>query len=179
MKKYIITDSHFNHTNIIKYENRPENFKELIVNNWIDIVPADAEVYHLGDVIFKQASELGEILAKTPGTKHLCLGNHDREKPTWFINKGFSTAQRYIVITYEGYKILLSHKPMDIAEIEKDHGHIDFNIHGHFHSKTREELDRTSEGYPFYSERHINLSIEEMEYKPIEIVEFLKLKGKL
>jgi calcineurin-like phosphoesterase family protein len=103
MKKYILTDSHFNHTNIIKYENRPENFKELIVNNWIDIVPADAEVYHLGDVIFKQAYELGEILAKTPGTKHLCLGNHDREKPTWFINKGFSTAHANVMNTFSSH----------------------------------------------------------------------------
>lgn len=178
MKTFIITDTHFFHHNIItKFEFRPADFNKQIIKNWCDMVSAEDIVYHLGDVIFKRAGELEWILAKCPGEKHLMVGNHDRQKKTWFIDKGFKTAQKYVVINYEGYKILLSHHPLDIAEIEKDHEHIDFNIHGHFHKMNREEHDRTAVGYPFYSERHVCLSIEEMEYKPIEIIDFLKLKN--
>jgi len=167
---------HWNHTNILKYENRPENFKDLIIENCKNMISSEDDIYHLGDVIFKQKAELKEILSIIPGTKHMCKGNHDHEKPIWYISKGFKTCQKYIIID----NILLSHHPLDIDLIENETGiKIDFNIHGHFHRMTREDETRTKIGYPFYSDRHINLSIEEMEYKPILINEFLNLKGKI
>ena len=42
MKTYVIADTHFNHSNIIKYCNRPFNdvidMNEKIINNWNKVV---------------------------------------------------------------------------------------------------------------------------------------------
>lgn len=101
----------------------------------------------------------------------MCKGNHDHEKPIWYISKGFKTCQKFIIVD----NILLSHHPLDIDLIENETGtKIDFNIHGHFHTHEEEKIK-----YSFYSDRHINLSIEEMGYKPISIEDFLNLKGKI
>lgn len=162
---------HWNHDNIIKYENRPLDFNELIIKNWRELVLPNDIVYHLGDVIFKREGELKYILGQLPGRKILIQGNHDRNKSFWYIEKGFESVHKYYT-TSNG--ILLSHKPLDIKEIEKSGGHkISFNIHGHFHNKQREELSRSKAGYPFYSEKHKLLSIEIEDYKPVLLDEFL------
>ena len=53
MKIYIISDTHFNHENIIKYCNRPfkdiNEMNDAIIDNWNRIVKKDEIVYHLGD----------------------------------------------------------------------------------------------------------------------------------
>jgi calcineurin-like phosphoesterase family protein len=166
---------HFNHANIIKYEDRPENFKELIIENCQKMIGENDTIIHLGDVIFSRKGELEDILKSIPGTKHLCKGNHDGESDDWYIRKGFATCRPFII--HEG--ILFSHKPMDLEKVDTDHSisQLKYNIHGHFHRKERDENDRTAGGYPFYSEKHLKLSIEEMDYSPIELKDFLTLKG--
>lgn len=127
-------------------------------------------MYHLGDVIFKKQGTLGMILSELPGKKILCIGNHDNNARDWYVKKGFDSVYDY-VITSCG--ILLSHHPLDICEIEKTHSiPIKFNIHGHFHNKVREELTRSASGYPFYSEKHLLLSIERENYKPVLLENF-------
>lgn len=176
MKIFLLTDLHFNHPNIIIYENRPENYKDIIIKNCQTMIGKDDTVYNLGDVIFKQKGELKSIMGMIPGTHHLCMGNHDNEKPDWYLKQGFATVQKTLL--YDD--IIFSHHPIDIDAMSKTLNiAIKFNIHGHFHNKQREEKSRTIAGYPFYSDKHICLSIEAMDYKPIELYDFLKLKGKI
>lgn len=53
---YFIADTHFNHTNIIKYCKRPfkdaNEMNEYIIEKWNSVVKDDDIVYHLGDVGF-------------------------------------------------------------------------------------------------------------------------------
>lgn len=170
MKKWLITDTHWNHKNIIAYENRPLNYNELIIENCRAMISDEDEVYHLGDVIFARKGELEGILEQIPGKKFLTLGNHDGNA-AWYKKKGFDVVNRHLIVD----NVLLSHRPKEIDPFIPMG--VEYMIHGHFHRKDRKELDRTPEFYPFYKKGiYFNLSIEEMDYKPITIEDFLQLK---
>ena len=185
-KTWLITDRHHFHKNIIKYECRPENFNELIIENWQDLVSDIDEIIDLGDVIFAKAGTLTEIQNQLPGYKILIKGNHDMKKSYWYKEHGFDEVHKDYFIKN---KIVFSHMPVDIDKIKEETGkEIWYNIHGHFHSGVREINENTEVGdvegrrvedYPFYDvNRHLRLSIEEEGYKPITVEEFLKKHNK-
>lgn len=82
MKVFITADTHFHHTNIIKYCNRP--FKDVsemdfvLVKNWNSVVGKDDIVYFLGDFCFGSATNVMKLLDVLNGTIHFIYGNHDR-----------------------------------------------------------------------------------------------------
>ena len=78
---YFITDTHFHHSNIIKYCNRPfkdvNEMNETIINNWNNIVTNDDTVYHLGDFCLSSDDEIKNIFKRLNGNIILIRGNHD------------------------------------------------------------------------------------------------------
>ncbi len=162
---HVIADTHWNHPNIIKYCSRPDNYRELIIENWRRLVqPADT-VIHLGDVIFNRRHELRGILESLPGVKILVVGNHDKRTGTndWFLRNGFN----YVCKSHVLRDVLFTHKPVDLAEYPG----IRYNVHGHLHND-REAI----KGYPFYDEsRHVLVSIEEFDYRPARLEELVEL----
>lgn len=83
-KLFFTSDTHFCHSNIIKFCNRPfENvyrMNDALVENWNNVVPKDAHVFHLGDVALNSPQKiLNEILFKLNGTIHLVIGNHEKD----------------------------------------------------------------------------------------------------
>jgi len=100
--KYFISDLHFFHSNIFRYEAiRKEKFKDhknyiqSIIKKWNSKVQKDDEVYILGDLFvgynqIKRDLELKvtqdefakSILYKLNGTKYLVRGNHDKKTDT-------------------------------------------------------------------------------------------------
>lgn len=163
---WITTDSHLNHDNIIKYENRPADYGQRIIDNWKAVVAPTDTVIHLGDVIFKRRYELRGILEQLPGIKILTVGNHDKRTGTngWFLRMGFN----YVCHSHSYKNILFSHKPLDLAEYPG----MEYNVHGHFHSLTK-TIEEIKNDYPFYSEKHLRLSIELENYKLILLDNFL------
>lgn len=79
MKKYVISDLHFNHKKILEYCGRPfktvEEMNQTIINNWNDIINEDDVVYVLGDFCFGNKEMLKEITSQLKGRKILVLGN--------------------------------------------------------------------------------------------------------
>jgi len=68
MTKFFTADTHFNHSNIIQFCNRPfqsaEEMNEVLITNWNAKVKEEDIVYHLGDFGY---GELGEILDRLNG----------------------------------------------------------------------------------------------------------------
>jgi calcineurin-like phosphoesterase family protein len=81
MAVYFTSDTHFSHTNIIQFCNRPfstiEEMNAGLISNWNSVVSPGDLVYHLGDVGFSHKTLLPGILEQLAGQKFLVLGNHD------------------------------------------------------------------------------------------------------
>ncbi|MEC2266556.1 hypothetical protein ECC01_06440 [Bacillus tequilensis] len=160
-KTWVVADTHFNHSNIILYENRPfkdkdEMNKELI-KRWNETVAPEDTVYHLGDVSFGGRAIRDSILPQLNGYKILRLGNHDyrTSKPQWL---------KYFDEVYEDDILLddlcLSHYPLDEEVYAKLSftGLIKGNVHGHVHSQI-DGLDQT---------KYKCVSVELNDYRPID-----------
>lgn len=69
---YFIPDTHFCHSNIIKYCDRPfkdvKEMNETIINNWNNIVTNEDIVYHLGDFCLSTDDEIKNIFNRLNGT---------------------------------------------------------------------------------------------------------------
>jgi hypothetical protein len=63
---WIISDTHFFHENIGKYCSRPENWQELIIKNWNDLVSPEETVLHLGDFALGKKSNF-DLLTSMSG----------------------------------------------------------------------------------------------------------------
>jgi len=79
---YFISDTHFYHSNVIKYSSRPfssaEEMNEQMIQNWNAMVKPGDNVYHLGDVSFGPYKETKTLLNRLNGDIHVILGNHDK-----------------------------------------------------------------------------------------------------
>ena len=80
-KTFFISDLHFGHENILKFDNRP--FKDIeihdkaLIDNWNKVVGIDDDVWILGDISWYNAKKTIDIFNQLNGNKHLCKGNHD------------------------------------------------------------------------------------------------------
>lgn len=177
-KTYFISDTHFNHKNIIKYCNRP--FKDIgemnktLIENWNNIVTDFDTVFHLGDVALTKEKEMKELIPKLNGKKILLKGNHDTKSKMFFVDAGF-----WVVVDsplkLNNEKLILSHKPLKDTEIPE--GYI--NVHGHIHNNPLHKINpETNEmEYPeeLYSDKlHINVSTDVIDFKPISLEEMRK-----
>lgn len=78
---YFTGDTHFFHTNIIKYCNRPfdnvDSMNEMLIQNWNKIVKPEDLIYHLGDFGTGPEKCLLPVFKRLNGKKHLIKGSHD------------------------------------------------------------------------------------------------------
>lgn len=80
MAIFFTSDTHYGHTNILKYCNRPfdniTHMNDALISNWNEVVRPNDIVYHLGD--FAMMRDPDSILRRLNGKEiHLILGNHD------------------------------------------------------------------------------------------------------
>lgn len=82
--RFFTSDTHFGHSNIIKFEaeNRPfsstEEMDEVMIERWNAVVKKRDIVYHLGDAIMGDFRAGIEKMKRLNGQKILIPGNHDR-----------------------------------------------------------------------------------------------------
>lgn len=152
-KRFLYSDPHFGHKNIIDYESRPfadvEVMTEGLIERWNKTVGKFDHVFVLGDFSFLGRDKTKEIVARLNGYKHLILGNHDRHRTvTWWREVGFNEVSQYPIMV-DGFYIL-SHEPIYLNK------HMPYvNIHGHTHGVSQD------------SPQYVNVSVEVIDYKPI------------
>ncbi len=110
---WFTSDTHFNHTNIIKHASRPfsstDEMNKVMVARWNDVVSSGDTVYHLGDFMWGRDTE--NLLSKLNGQKCLIKGNHDRgaiiKSSKWCMVKDYYELK--VVIGERKQCIVLSH----------------------------------------------------------------------
>lgn len=174
MRKFIISDTHFNHTNIIKYCNRPykdvKSMNDDIINNWNSIISNDDIVYHLGDFFLGSKYDLENIVSKLNGKIYLIRGNHDRLTVKSYEECGIIVLKNAPIVL-DDYNVLLSHKPLPDSMIKG--GFI--NIHGHIHKKKLEDI---YDNNLYDKNKHINVSCDVLDFKPIPLDNLIKERDK-
>ena len=129
---YYISDTHFGHKKIIKYENRPfkdeDEMDAKMIERWNKRVTNNDDVYILGDLAFKNPET---ILKQLNGRKHLIIGNHDKFIKNENILKLFESVDIYKEITDGDYQVILFHYPIAVWD-KKRYGAI--HLYGHIHS---------------------------------------------
>ncbi|MCJ2096696.1 MULTISPECIES: metallophosphoesterase family protein [unclassified Methylobacterium] len=79
---WFTSDTHFGHTNVIAYSDRPfldiREHDEALIAAWNARVASSDEIWHLGDfALGLDATALARVFRRLHGRKHLIVGNHD------------------------------------------------------------------------------------------------------
>lgn len=168
---WLISDTHFNHDKIATYCDRPENFTDLIIKRWQEVVKPEDLVIHLGDVAIGNRRKVKDILAELPGRKVLVLGNHDRQHgPDWWMDQGFSFACQ--AMKYRN--CWLTHEPStSLAD------GCQLNIHGHLHNIWHGfRPDRNENSTKLRNPWQRLFAIEYTKYRPVSFDKFVAQPGK-
>ena len=157
---WVISDTHFDHGNIIKYTGRPfANVREMngiLLSNWNNTVHRNDRVCFLGDMAFGRGSRSKEHwIGRLNGRIIYVRGNHDTETGT----------VSHVATSYRGHNLLFVHDPDDLP-ISWD-GWI---VHGDKHNNRLGE-------YPLVNtkRRTINVCSELIRYSPINLDRIIEL----
>lgn len=116
-KTFYISDLHFGHNNIIRYDNRPfksaDQMDKALITNWNAAVSKEDVVYILGDISWHDEDKTCEIFQRLNGCKILIKGNHDNIKIDSKLAKCFTSIQDYAELYLDKKnKVVMSHYPM-------------------------------------------------------------------
>lgn len=181
-KKFFTGDTHFRHTNIIKYCNRPfastDEHDKGLINNWNSVVTPNDDVYHVGDFAFLKHPRamvddltFNNLISRLNGTIHFLWGNHDKELfkfkndiiKKW--GKKFIFLGHYYELKHEGQFIVLSHYAHRVWN--KSH-HGSWHLYGHSHGTLPDDSHA----------RSIDVGVDCHNYRPIEFNQVKEIMAK-
>lgn len=161
MTRFVASDHHFGHDNIIEYCDRPFSsageMDDVLLQRHHETVAPEDTLLHLGDVAMdmrdgREAVERFERL----GGGLLVRGNHDvgldaGEAPFPVVDA--------CVVEAGDYRFYCTHRPQDVPNWWDD-----WVLHGHHHNND-------TDAFPFvaYDERRVNVSVELLDYRPLAL----------
>jgi calcineurin-like phosphoesterase family protein len=160
-RTFLISDTHFGHSNILTFKKkdgsflRPD-FKNIkdhdleLIKRWNYVVKPEDKVYHLGDVGLSNFPHIKNIFDALNGNKVLIKGNHDNLKLSQYAQI-FRDIRAYHILD----KIILSHVPIHPESLSRWKG----NVHGHLHENKLEDS------------RYMNICVEHTNFTPIDFEE--------
>ena len=113
---YFISDLHFGHFNIIRYDNRPFNsvdeMDKILIDNWNSVISDNDTVYILGDISWYNEEKTVQIFQQLKGKKILIKGNHDKVVSGSNIYKCFDGVYDYYELHLDKNKVVMIHYPI-------------------------------------------------------------------
>ena len=111
-----ISDLHFGHANIIRFDGRPfadvEEMEACLTRNWNGVVRGEDTTYILGDFCWGKEPEWKRILPQLNGAKVLIRGNHDIKGMSAELKRMFQDVKDYKEIHDNGRLVIMCHYPM-------------------------------------------------------------------
>lgn len=173
-KIFFTSDQHFDHTNIIRFCNRPfksvEEMNETLIDNWNKKVPEDGIVFILGDFCFGGFPVWESILNRLNGKKYLIKGNHDMKQNIQNedrLNKMFEWVGFQMLIEVGNRKVYLNHYPFLCygGSYRVGNGAV-YQLFGHVHSGPNNSgLDANRLAYLFPYQ--YDVGVDNNNYTPI------------
>ena len=134
-QNFYISDLHFGHANVIKFDKRPfatiEEMDTALIRNWNEAVRKKDNIYILGDFCWGKSEQWVELLSQLRGNKYLIAGNHDIKNPSSTVRRYFQDWKDYKEIDDKGRRVILCHYP--IPFYKSDYSESTFMLHGHVH----------------------------------------------
>ena len=135
---YFISDTHFFHENVIRFDNRPftciEEMNAKMRDWWNNTVSSKDRIYILGDFIWLPSSdpEYIKFTKSLNGKKVLIKGNHDNaEKFSSEFKNCFEDIKSRKEIKLNKKRIIMDHYPLMMYRHDIDLNV--FHFHGHTH----------------------------------------------
>lgn len=140
---FYISDTHFNHSNIINFDGRPfanaNEMNERLIENWNNAVKKSDQVYILGDFCWSRDENVWiNILKQLNGQKFLIRGNHDPRRVPGKLAKCFAQVCDYKEIKDCGRTVVMSHYPM--LFYKHDYRPDTIMLYGHVHTAKENQL---------------------------------------
>lgn len=172
-ERYYISDTHFDHKNIIKYCDRPfgstAEMDEFLTEQWNEWVRPEDHITHLGDIVMwrnkTDEAKFIKLIKSLNGHKRLHLGNHDHFPMEVYLKAGFEK----VYATWRTQEdILWSHIPVHPRSL----GTAVANVHGHIHDQPNypphiwKGKDLKEHIVPY-----INISCERTDFRPLSLGE--------
>lgn len=152
---FFTSDTHFGHTNIIKYCNRPfanaTEMDEVLITNWNAKVSQDDTVWHLGDFAFSRNPD--KYFYRLNGKKYLVKGNHDKQVT---LNLPWEGVFDYKELNIGNKNITLMHYGMRVWNASHRGS---WHLYGHSHGKL------PGEGLSF------DVGVDSNNYSPMSFAE--------
>ena len=164
-KRWVYSDPHYFHKNIIKYDDRPfdsvEEMNEYMIKMHNKYIGKRDKVIIAGDFALTNQEQTKLILEQLYGYKILIPGNHDRGRSrTWWLAAGFDEVINFPIIVNDFF--IISHEPVYVNQ------HMPYlNIHGHTHTN---ELNK---------DRYINACLNVNDYIPLDLDQLIEKYKKL
>ena len=158
---WLISDTHFGHSDINGYTGRPADAEERMVAGWRSLVADDDVVVHLGDLTLMHPDCIAPLLSALPGRLLLLLGNHDCPEPETYERLGIETIPPF-TLPHGGWTVSFTHAPH--PELVGPPHSRRLNVHGHIHSPLAPDL------------RLINVCVEWTGYRPVHIPDLVEAR---
>lgn len=175
--KWFISDTHFNHANILQYEpHRPLNYEDIIFRNIYRLVTPSDTIVHLGDFTFGKGEDRLRVAQRWKDInckqKILVLGNHDRHPEGYY--KYACGFDEIFPLSFVEDGILFSHYPRlstdghrpddryteQMLKLTESYTRFNcvFQVHGHTHSWCHPDTST-----------YFNVSVENINMCPVSL----------